>query len=415
MLHSIKRILSKKLLAKTFTEYKILGDGTSVGPLHHERQNGMSAANKKTAVVSGASFAGLASAHWLLGLGYDVTVVEIGPDLKRGGTAVNIEGDTVEVVKRMGIFDQVRANRMSLKRWELKNASDHTERTLELLAEGQAPPEDAFEIERDTLLQLLFDLVKDRATFVFGDRITGLRETEAGAWVTFKHGSPRSFDLVLGCDGIHSGVRKLCFGEEAQFVHFLQQYFSITIVDKLLIERDTAQLFNEPGRAVMLNAYKNKTDIIFGFFTEAELTYDYRDESEQRQIIRQQFEIAGWRARELLAEISGSTSFYFDKLCQIRMPSWSKGRVVLVGDAAYCASPAAGKGGSLALDGAAALADAMRAHPDDYTRAFHEYDRKFRPFIEAVQAEAVRTGLETLVPRTEEAIRARNSRTDGGF
>jgi 2-polyprenyl-6-methoxyphenol hydroxylase-like FAD-dependent oxidoreductase len=92
------------------------------------------------------------------------------------------------------------------------------------------------------------------------------------------------------------------------------------------------------------------------------------------------------------------------------MPAWSKGRVVFVGDAGYCASPAAGMGGSLAIDGAAALADAMRAHPSDYARAFREYDVKLRPFIDEVQAEAVRVGLESLVPRTEEAMRARNAK-----
>ena len=113
--------------------------------------------------------------------------------------------------------------------------------------------------------------------------------------------------------------------------------------------------------------------------------------------------------------MAGATNFYFDKLCQIRMPVWSRGRVVLVGDAAYCASPAAGMGGSLAIDGAATLADAMRDAGGDLAQAFRLYDERFRPFIDEVQAEAVRFGLESLVPRTEEAIRARNARTGAEF
>jgi len=210
-------------------------------------------------------------------------------------------------------------------------------------------------------------------------------------------------------------VRKICFGGEAQYLHYLQQYFSITIVDKLLIERDTAQMFNVAGKAVMLNAYKNKTDIIFGFIAESEIAYDYRDEAQQRRVIAEQFAGVGWRVGELLKEVEGSKNFYFDKLCQIRMPAWSKGRVVLVGDAAYCPSPAAGMGGSLAIDGAAALGEAMRAAQGDYPLAFRNYDMNFRPFVDEVQAEAVRVGLETLVPRTEEAIRDRNQKADGGF
>ena len=378
----------------------------------------MSTSNGKKVLISGASFAGLSSAYWMSQLGYDVTVVEIGPGLRTGGTAVDIRGNTVDIVKRMGIFEAIRANRLSLKRWELKNADDRTERALVVRAEGAPPSEDEFEIERNTLLHLLFEAVRGRCELVFSDSIVALSEAPDGVGgidVTFGKGARRSFDLVLGCDGVHSGVRKLWFGDEAQYTHFLQQYFSITIVDKLLIERDTAQLFNVPGKAVMLNAYKNKTDVIFGFVAEAELPYDYRDEAQQRRIIREAFAGVGWRTRELLREVEGSTSFYFDKLCQIRMPAWSRGRVALVGDAGYCASPAAGMGGSLAIDGAAALADAMRAHEGDHAQAFREYEEKLRPFIDEVQAEAVRVGLETLVPRTEAAIRERNAKPDAGF
>lgn len=372
-------------------------------------------APRKQALISGAGFAGLSTAYWLRRLGYAVTVVEAAPSLRTGGTAVNIREGTIEVVKRMGLFAEISANRLSLERWELKDANDVTQRSLVIRAPGAPQPDDDFEIERDVLLGLLFDLVKHDVQFVFGERIAALRETGDGVEVTFARRAPETFDLVFGCDGMHSSVRRLVFGAEAQFTHFLQQYFSITIVDTLLIERNTAQLFNVPGKAVMLNAYKNRTDVIFGFVSEQELPYDRRDEAQQRQLIARQFEGVGWRTRELLAEVARSNSFYFDQLAQVRMPAWSRGRVVLVGDSAYCPSPAAGMGGSMALDGAAALADAMAQHPDDFTRAFRVYDETLRPFVERVQAEAVRTGLETLVPRTEEAIRARNERRDGGF
>lgn len=374
----------------------------------------MKASSGKKVLVSGASFAGLSSAYWMNQLGYDVTVVEIGPGIRTGGTAVNIRGNTINIVKRMGFFEEIQANRLNLQQFDFKNADDRTERRLVVRAEGEPPPDDDYEIERDVLMNILFEGVKDRCEIVFGDSVVGLSETDR-VDVTFKNQERRSFDLVLGCDGTHSGVRKLWFGEEAQYTHYLQQYFSITIVEKLLIERDTAQLFNVPGKAVMLNAYKNKTDIILGFVSEKEIRYDYRDEAQQRRIIADQFVGVGWRAAELLREIDTSKSFYFDKLFQIRMPSWSRGRVALVGDAAYCASPAAGMGGSLAIDGAAALGEAMRSAAGDYALAFRNYDENFRPFINEVQAVAVRVGLETLVPRTEEAIRERNSKTDAEF
>ena len=363
----------------------------------------------KKVLVCGASFAGLSTAYWLRELGYHVTVVELANGLRTGGTAVNIDGDTVGVLERMGILDRVRANRLNLERWDYKDADDVTVGSMLVRAPGEPPPDDELEIERNTLLALLFELVEHDVEFRFDDSITHLRETAHDVEATFRDGSRSSFELVFGCDGSHSVVRKLCFGSEAEYSHFLEQYFSITIVDKSLIEPNTAQMFNVPRKGVMLNAYKDKTDIVFCFVSEQEIPYDYRDEAAQRRIIAEQFAGLGWRTAELLREVQSSSSFYFDKLCQVRMPSWTKGRVALVGDAGYCASPAAGKGGSLALDGAAALARALENHPGDFALAFREYDQSLRPFIERVQSEAVRFGLEGLCPRTEEAIRKRNS------
>ncbi|WP_394821458.1 FAD-dependent monooxygenase [Pendulispora albinea] len=371
--------------------------------------------NGKKVLISGASFAGLSSAHWLSRLGYEVTVVEIARGIREGGTAVDIKGNTVDIVRRMGLFDPIRSQRLSLQRWDMKNEHDVTERSLVIRNEGEPPSDDEFEIERTVLVNMLFDSVKDRVEVGFDDGITGLTESKDRMEATFAKGPRRSFDLVLGCDGVHSAVRRIWFGDEAKYVHFIGQYFAILIVDKLLIERDTAQMYNEPCRAAMLNAYKNKTDIIFAFACDDEIAYDHRDQEQQRRIIAEQFTGRGWRIAELLAEMRGSKNFYFDKLCQVRMPSWTKGRVALVGDAGYCASPAAGMGGSLAIDGAAALADALRTRDGDFELAFRDYNEQFRPFIEEVQAEAVRVGLETLVPRTEEAIRTRNAKTGAGF
>jgi len=374
----------------------------------------MKASKGRKVLIVGASFAGLSSAWWMSELGYDVTVVEIGSAIRRGGTAVNIRGNTIDIVKRMGLFEKIRDNRLNLRQWEFRNSDDGTDRKMVLREEGEPPPDDDYEIERDVLMDILLDAVKGRCDIVFEETVEAMNESDR-VDVVFRHRENAPFDLVLGCDGTHSRVRKICFGGEAQYLHYLQQYFSITIVDKLLIERDTAQMFNVAGKAVMLNAYKNKTDIIFGFIAESEIAYDYRDEAQQRRVIAEQFAGVGWRVGELLKEVEGSKNFYFDKLCQIRMPAWSKGRVVLVGDAAYCPSPAAGMGGSLAIDGAAALGEAMRAAQGDYPLAFRNYDMNFRPFVDEVQAEAVRVGLETLVPRTEEAIRDRNQKADGGF
>jgi 2-polyprenyl-6-methoxyphenol hydroxylase-like FAD-dependent oxidoreductase len=271
-----------------------------------------------------------------------------------------------------------------------------------------------WEIERDTLLDIMFGSVKDDVEFVFDNSIATLEETENAIHVSFKDGPQRSFALVFGCDGNHSLVRKLQFGDEAEYTHFLGQYFSITIIDKLLIRENTTQMYNVPGKAVMLNAYNNKTDIILCFSSEKEFPYDYRDEGQQRKIISEQFAGQGWRTPELLEEVSKSKTFYFDKINQIKMPSWTKGRVALVGDAAYCASPAAGMGGSLAIIGAGALADAFAQNRGNFELAFKDYNKSFRPFIEDVQANAA-NNLDLLIPKTEEGLLERNRNPDSMF
>jgi 2-polyprenyl-6-methoxyphenol hydroxylase-like FAD-dependent oxidoreductase len=359
-------------------------------------------------LISGASFAGLSTAYWMNKFGYQVTIVEVAPELKKGGTPVNILGTTIDTVKRMGLLDEIVANKLSMESIAFKNADDVTER-LDYHQKNQAERgEMEYEIERDFLLHLLYDAVKDHTAFIFGDSITGLKETADHMEVSFKKVASQSFDLVFGCDGIHSAVRKHWFGDEAAFSLFLQTYFSISIVDKLLIPENTTQMYSEPGKTIMLNAYNQKTDICLAFYSEQEFPYDYRNEEQMRNIIVDHFRETGWRTPELLEEVQQTTSFYFDKLCQMKMPSWSKGRVALVGDAGYCASPAAGRGGSLAIDGAAALADAFEKCDADYEKAFDEYNQSFRPFIEEVQAEVVDFALDALIPRTEEAIFKRN-------
>ncbi len=360
----------------------------------------------KSVLISGASFAGLTSAFWLAKMGYQVTIVEIGAQLKMGGTPVDIKEQTVDIVKRMGLFEQIKANRLSLEKWEFKNAADVTERTMLLKQPGEELPDNEFEIERDVLLNMLFETLNNKVDFIFNNSITALHEEEGHVAVTFKDGAKGQYGLVFGCDGIHSVVRKIQFGIEAEYAHFLGQYFSIAIVDKYLIPDSTLQLYAEPNKGIMLNAYNNKTDIVFTFRPEKEIPYDFRDQEQHKRIVSQQFTGMGWRSVELQQELLNARSFYFDKFCQIKMPSWTKGRVALIGDAGYCASPAAGMGGSLAIIGATALADAFEKHNGDYELAFDEYNTGLRPFIAQVQADAVQM-LDLLLPRSDEEIKSR--------
>lgn len=371
----------------------------------------METSSNKKVLISGASIAGLTAAWWLTKIGYTVTVVELASEPRTNGAAVDLRGNTIDIVKRMGLFEQLKTASLQVEKIAFKNADDSTASSMILNNEGDASSNEDIEIERDQFVRILMNALPDKVTFLFNNSITALHETAEDIQVSFKDGTQAAYHLVFGCDGMHSNVRRLWFGDEKEYAHFMEAYFSITTVPKLLIPENTMQLFNVPCKAVTLNAYKGKTDIIFCFLSDTEIPYDYRDTEQQRNMIEDQFAGQSWRTTELLKQVRQSDHFYFDKFCQIKMPAWTKGRVALIGDAAYCASPAAGMGGSLSMDGAAAVADALQQHNGNYEAAFEAYHNHLQPFIEEVQANAERNIRENFIPRTEEAICKRNDHT----
>jgi len=362
--------------------------------------------NKKV-LIAGASFAGLTIAFWMIKMGYRVTIVEVAKNLKMGGSPVDIKDSTVDIVKRMGLFEKIKANRIGPEKLEFKNAEDITEHVAVFRQPGEHTSDDEFEIERDVLLSMFYDTIKHDCDFIFNNNISSITEDGDFLNVSFKGGHQDNFDLVFGCDGIHSGVRDIWFGDESQFTQFLGQYFSIAIADKLLVEEGTYQMYAEPNKGFALYAYNNKTDIIFTFKPKEEISYDFRNQEQIKNIVFEQMKGMKWRAPELREELLNSKSFYFDKFCQVKMESWTKGRVALIGDAAYCASPAAGMGGSLAIIGATALADAFQKHNGDYSLAFASYNETLKPLIKEVQTGAVEM-LGKLLPSSDEEIQWRN-------
>ncbi|MGY3213649.1 FAD-dependent monooxygenase [Mucilaginibacter sp. HD30] len=250
-------------------------------------------------LISGASIAGLSTAWWLNHLGYRVTVVELAAAPRIDGAAVDINVPTVAIAKRMGLYEELKAHRLGVDRIEYKNAADETEGTI-VLGENSG---DEIEIERDKFVKVMMNALQNKVDFLFSDSVTAMEETGDCMQVTFKKSAPQSFDLVIGCDGSHSGIRRIWFGPEADYAHSLGAYFSISIVPKVLVPQRTMQTFSVPYRSVMLNAYNQKTDIIFMFVSETEIPYDYRDTAQQRRVIAGQFAGDGWRTAELLEEI----------------------------------------------------------------------------------------------------------------
>jgi 2-polyprenyl-6-methoxyphenol hydroxylase-like FAD-dependent oxidoreductase len=299
--------------------------------------------------------------------------------------------------------------------FEFKDSNDNTLGVLEGHADPDDAPSEKYEIHRADLLDILFASVEGAAEMVFGRSIEQLEDGPHGVAVTFSDGSRRDYAYVFGCDGNRSNTRRLAFGGADDFSYFMGAYFLIKVVPTTaLLSANTSQIFSLPGRTALLNGYDNQTDIALAFRTEREIDYDYRDRAQQRRMVHDHFDGLGWKVPAMLDHVDNDDAFYFDKVNQIRMPVWSKGRVVLVGDAGYCVSPVAGMGGSMAIIGAARVADALQRHGVDYESAFREYHDKLRPFVEEVQEKAVRFGMGTMFPSDDAEIAERNRKLSEG-
>ncbi|MER7772695.1 FAD-dependent monooxygenase [Kitasatospora sp. NPDC096140] len=339
----------------------------------------------KTVLISGGGIAGTALAALLSRRGFAPTVVERAPGPRGGGQAVDVRGVALEVVERLGVLERVRARRtlmrgMSVLDGDGRELHRSTESTF---SSGRLDNGD-LELLRDDLVRILHDrAVEGGGTrFVFGDGVTALEPGEDDVLVSFEHAEPRRFDLVVGADGLHSTVRRLAFGPEEQFARHLGMHLAIFSSDNFLGLEDWQVWLRDGEAGYGIYPVRGNTElrISFGFAGEP-LPEGRRDPQAQRTVVAERMAALRWETPRLLKALAEAPDLYCDTMTQIRMDRWSQGRVVLLGDAGYCASPLSGQGTSLALVGAHVLADALDRSGGDHRTAFTSYEERLRPFV----------------------------------
>ncbi|WP_084701476.1 FAD-dependent monooxygenase [Cryptosporangium arvum] len=367
-------------------------------------------APRGTVLVSGASIAGPAVAFWLHRYGYDVTVVEKSTGVRGGGYPIDVRGTAIEVARRMGILPRLQEAHIASRRLTFLNAdgSEIVEIHPQQLVGGVEGRD--LEVRRGDLTGLLFESVRNDVEFVFDDSVQGLTEHTHGVDVTFRSGAQRSFDIVLVADGMHSSTRELVFGSEQQFHRYLGYCFAVFSMGNTFGLSHEGVVWNTPGKAAVLYAVQD-ADELHGFFNFAVPQPPYevlRDPAAQRDLVAATFADDGWEVPTMVDAMRRTSDFFFDSVSQIHMPRWSRGRVAVLGDAAYAPSFLTGQGSSLALVGAYMLADALATHRG-HTAAFAAYERDVRGFVELNQAQ-VGDGSAALFPTTVEALEKRNNR-----
>ncbi|MFI5782936.1 FAD-dependent monooxygenase [Nocardia sp. NPDC051570] len=354
----------------------------------------------KNVLISGASVAGLALAYWLQRAGFHTTVVERAPGLRRGGQAIDIRGTALHVVERMGLLDEIRAATTDVRGMSFVDSRgvELTRTTESTLTSGLIGTDDV-EIMRDDLTTLLFDPSRAETEYVFGDSITSITQDDHGVEVDFEHTGRRRFDLVIGADGLHSGVRRLVFGPESECIHFLGMYLAIFSVENYL-GLDRWQVYHTTDDALIgvYSVRRNAEARVMLRFGSEELAVDHRDLDQQKTIIAERYADVGWETPRLLASMWDAPDFYFDPMSQACLDRWSNGRVALVGDAGYCASPRGGMGTSMALVGTYVLAGELANNSGDHRVAFERYQQAMAGYVHEVHQLAQDKALDRTVP-----------------
>lgn len=356
-------------------------------------------------LISGASIAGPVLAHWLTRRGFGVTVVERAPQLRKtGGHAIDLFGPAMDIAEQMGVLDRVLAHATGTDRINFHRQGARRPTHIDYRKLSSALSDRHVEIMRDDLSEIFYDAGRDAVEYLFGDHITGIGEDGE---VTFAHQAPRRFDLVIGADGLHSGVRQLVFGEDAGHTEFLGAYLSVVSVPKSLARDGEMDGFIDVDRTAMIYTADHLDDAraVFIFRPVTDFRYDHRDTASQQRQLRERFAGMSAEVDRWLDELGRTPTFYFDAITQLQLTSWSRGRVTLVGDAGYCPGPAVGGSTSLAVIGAHVLAGELARAGGDPAVAYPAYERVMREPV--IGARALAKGMtKSILPSSQLGVRA---------
>lgn len=348
-------------------------------------------------LISGASIAGPVLAYWLARRGIQATVVERAPVLRKtGGHAVDLFRPAMNISEQMGVIDRIEAHATGTKRLVVHRDGGRSPAVVDYAKLASAISDRHVEIMRDDLSQIYYDASRADVEYIFGDEITNI---SPDGDVQFARSAGRRFDVIVGADGLHSGVRELTFGPEAGHTRFLDRHLAVLSVPKPLADPGDLLTYISVDRMTAIYTADHLDDAraIFIFRTPEPPAFHHRDTAAQKALVDNTFRSMGVDIDSWLDLLNAGGAFYFDSITQLSLTSWSRGRVTLVGDAGYCPGPAVGGSTSLAVLGAYVLAGELHKAGDDFTAAFAAYEQVMAESVERSRNFA-RTVAVHLVP-----------------
>jgi 2-polyprenyl-6-methoxyphenol hydroxylase-like FAD-dependent oxidoreductase len=328
-------------------------------------------------LISGAGVAGPAQALCLARYGAQVTVVEVAPAPRTGGFAVDFRGPThMRVLQELGVLEALRARRTQGSAMRAVDADGGEIFRLPAAFSGGE-----LEVYRGDLSRVLYERSAAHAEYLFGERVVALRQQYDGVEVELAHAGTRRFDLVIGADGMHSAVRALAFGPEREYLKHLGYYIAGWSAPNTFGANDDSEQFARPGLMASITADqrdRSRAVALLVFASEA-TDIDWRDSARQKRLLAHTFAGQRWHVPQLLRTLPDADDLYFDAISRVQMPRWTRGRVALLGDAAWGVT-LGGMGVGRGLIGAYVLAGELAAVSGDAQRAFASYEQRMRKY-----------------------------------
>jgi 2-polyprenyl-6-methoxyphenol hydroxylase-like FAD-dependent oxidoreductase len=371
----------------------------------------MAVSNKMNVLISGAGIAGPTLAYWLLHYGMQPTIVEHAPQLRRGGYVIDFWGAGYEIAGRMGLLPEI--GRRGYRMQEVKVVDRDGNRVSGFPASvfENATGGRYISLPRGELADVIFGSIEGKVEAIFGDSIASIAQDAGRVQVSFEHRHHREFDLVVGADGLHSRVRELAFGTESRYERYLGYKVAAFETGGYRPREELVYVMHtEVGQQLSRFSMRDDRTMFLLIFADENPQIPSSLEA-QKQLLHARFENSGWESRDVLGALARADELYFDRVSQIRMEPapalWTRGRVALLGDAAFCVSLLAGQGSALAMIAAYILAGELHRAEGDHSAAFARYEQRFGTFVRKKQ-DAALDFAGSFAPKSKVSLFVRN-------
>jgi 2-polyprenyl-6-methoxyphenol hydroxylase-like FAD-dependent oxidoreductase len=360
-------------------------------------------------IINGAGIAGPTLAYWLRKAGHEVVLVETAPHLRTGGYVIDFWGVGYDVAEKMGLLPRLHRVGYQVREVRFVDRRGRKCGGIPVHAVSRMVAGRFTTLRRSDLAAAIYDTLDGSVESIFGDSIASIEEMAGCVRVGFDHTPSRDADLVVGADGLHSRIRRLAFGPDADFEASIGYHVAAFDIEGYRPRDELVYVSHAaPGRQISRWSMRDdKTLFLFVFRDEYLPNPSPTTDQERKTALADIFAGVGWECPQILAAMANVDDIYFDRVSQIRMPHWTKGRSVLLGDAAACVSLLAGEGTGLAMAEAYVLAGELCRCGTDYRAAFARYEERMMPFLKRKQASALKFA-SSFAPKTAFGITFRN-------